>query len=631
MGQLIPLILDSFSFVVGSFNASNYITLFDISIPLSQYNSALIWQGNFELQYNLAAKTAGLTPNSFSELFNPSIWRDGQQSVNVALQGYNLPILRITDYEWDEETYTGKGNLTQLIDLLNFERTGEEIPDSEFSEGTDINKIVKGLLKVAGNIKGTQIVGDAQIAIAGLDGKIDVKLVSKNGVNDAQLYVGSNGKFLYTNNSEVITVIDKPEYINPLFVRSLSQVFPVNNDKEQNFAADRIEVIGSKQVGKKNETDVQASPSDEFDDKGRPNFLRTYTIKPIGELFPDELPGDTREVVTEIKETFYRYKDRKQLYFNENDYVNLTPVVLNAIADYDDFISLLKEDDVIQTVTVQQQIIAEAFKGDLPDALQIPGLPRQPVRYSGEFEIPKYTNIPTAYFGFIISNLTIETEKYRWTFAPKGKKFSDFPFDFWFQKLPLVLDQKEQLITKLPSKTVLFSRIDPRTGKASLIEEQPEKEEIQLAPDYDYETATYKGVYELVPNGYNTFLPKTYQENFGFLPSQQWAEILARKIAIREIGRRDGKRYRMPLPLEWLASGCPLFSCVDIHQYRYIVENPRITVTVTDQGSQAYFSFFGELMGTLSTPIPEPPKYTPYIPTENLRILPVTVPVLRVE
>jgi hypothetical protein len=631
---LIPLKLNAFEFLVGTFDASLYVSQFGVSVPLSEYNREYLWSGSFSVAYTLDAKIASLTPADFDHETNPGRWEDGQQAVKIKFNGYSFPWLYIKDYRWDSFTNTGSGTLIQLPELLKFDRIGDVTPGTHFGLGVPLKDVVNGLLLQAGRINGAQIVDQSQISIpSSITGSLCVQLISTNPLVDAQKFAAANAQFLYQKNNGVISTKIKPELNStPLFVRGIDRVIPDKQGLDSHFAANKVIVSGSKEVGSIDDTPKVTNPNNTYDHKGRAKAIRTLTYKNAGELFPDTHPQDQTQIVVGSKTVFYRYIDDENLYFHANLHLNMTTVINPFISRYPSERSRIftSRDQPIQTVTCEEKIIAEIFSGNLPSDDDLAFLRQYrifPVENpTGDgIHINLLGDVNQALFGFIIGNLTIETELYRVSFSPAGVKFSSAEFDNWSLKTLLVIDQHEELQTPPPppfaNSYILPGVVNPKTGKAQALEPVPKPETAQLAPNYKINTVAFTGTFNLSPTSYNTFLPKEYQETFGYLDSQQQANDLARKIAYREWGRKRGKYWTMEIPTEWMANGFEPFPVCDIFDSRYIVENP--SIVYQSNPPTVFFKFFGEKIGSISE-VPRLPAQVPFIPTGALQILPST-------
>jgi hypothetical protein len=619
-----------FQLLFGTFDISPYLLSFAVSVPASEINTPLVWTANFEVALTDAAYRNGLTENTFSEVTNPSIWREAQAQVKLIITkngvNYPFPIMRVKNYRYDYKAQVGRGELTQILELMQFDRQAALIPDTEFGAATPLNTVVKNLLTAAGNINGDQIINPANIFISGLLGALDVKLASKDPVQDAQKYTGINWKWLYTDHEEKIRLIDRPETATPLFVRSKSQIdFEPKLDNIA-FVANKVRVSGSYQKSSLPDLTDAVNPDNSVDSKGRPRMVRTETVAPVGEIFPDEKPGDTTQITSDVKSIFYRYKDNLSTAFNPNLYVNLTDEVINAVSDYPRFIGSV-ETDIIQTITVTETIVGKVFKSDKPDPANTPAIaPTQPstppitsnavtsVTY-GDVS-PAAATISPRLLGYIVSSIDIETERGKYNFVPFGVKFSDEDVSF-ARRIALTLNQYEKVRTPAIIQGIASNIIDPETGKALRFEIAPELEATNPAPTFNFTTVPVTAEFELTPSTYNTFLPKVNPINIDFLPSQFFADLLARKFAIREMGRREADEYIMELPIEWMASGFQHFAVADLFNRKVLVENPQISMN----NKRLLFSFIGEKIADIPVVV-EPNNQLPYIPVDSLHIAP---------
>lgn len=611
-----------FTLLIGNFDVTDYLVAFTISTPNSEINQTLYWSGTFELKMTDQAYLRGLTPDAFSEIANPIRWRKGKSTVTLTINGDVFPPLLISDYVF--ENNSAKGSLTQVTDLISFSRESKEIEGTAFTYGQPLTDVVNALLleagKVTTNAHGTVTVLDqSKIFVSPLQGELTVKLTSDNPIETAQNLTATNWRWIAADLQGNLRTIERPEYGMPLFRRASTQVNVLPLTDNIHFAADRVVVTGSRELAKAPElnTDEPENDNDDFDSRGRQKKVRTETIEPIGSIFVDLKPGDATPYTTEAKTVFYRYAGDLTSAFNPNAYINLSGEANYEANQYPIAPAFGDDSETVQTITVSEIIIGKLFKDDLPPANTVPSLPTSPTLTNPTLgtRSPASKNIPLKLLGFIIGNITIETPSKKISFVPYGVKFpeADVNLD---RKIRLTLERSETLRSPLVISGSFPAVKDPLTGKAIRLEDRPKLEDPQIAPEIDYETEAIKAEYNLTPNGYNTFLPQTYPIDFGFLPNQESAATLARKVALREFGRRDAKQIFMEIPREWSSTGYPFFTIADIGSVRVLIENPIIALSK----GRMIFSFTGEKLGDID-PVMPPEPIMPYIPVDGLNLV----------
>jgi hypothetical protein len=620
---LLDLSVKNFTLHIGDFEITDFLTAFTISHPNSEINQQLFWSGTFELAVTdkVFRQSSILSESDFSEVASPLRWRRGLQTVTLTIDGYLFPPLLIADYVY--ENRIAKGSLTQLNDLLSFSRQGKEIEGTAFTLGQPIADVINSLFLEAGKVTtvahGTVVVADqSKISpLPALTGVLTTKLTTDNPIALAQNLAVTNWHWVSIALDGKLTLVERPEYGTPILRRAFSEINIKPLTDNIHFAADQVVVTGSREEAKKAE---DAPPvieeNDDFNEDGKPRKVRTETIETIGSVFADLKPGDETPYTTGVKTVFYRYAGRSNdSAFNPNLYVNLSGEANYECNQYPS-VNSAGIGDVIQTITVDEIIVGKLFKDDLPEPNEVPPLPTtgKLTKVTHGTISPAAVNIPTRLLGFIIGNISIETPTKKVSFVPYGSKFSDVDVDL-NRKIQLTLERSETLRSSNNTTSVIESIKDPLTGKALKLEDRVKAEDQQKAPLIDYETVPIRGQYDLVPNGYNTFLPQTYTEDFGFLPDDSLAYPLARKIAIREFARRDAKQFFMEMPREWATLGFPFFPIFDLHDGRRLVENPIITMSKR----QMVFSFTGEKLGDIESVIEADP-IMPYMPVEGLNI-----------
>jgi hypothetical protein len=186
-----------FQFLIGAFDASEYLDSISLSVPMHEPGQPLLWTGRFKVSNNLRAQANGLTETSFSEFTNPGIWRPFQAVVRLNIRGYLSPIFRIENYRYNPQTASGEGILTQIPAAVAGDRPGESV--STVVSGT-IGTAIDNLLIAA--FRGATVQPGNMVANDG--GVLDVPLSTRNPWGDAVRLASLNWNWLAVNGGEAI-------------------------------------------------------------------------------------------------------------------------------------------------------------------------------------------------------------------------------------------------------------------------------------------------------------------------------------------------------------------------------------------------------------------------------------------
>lgn len=661
--MLLNYSIPDFRFLIGATDYGRYLAALAIALPVSEPEDSLIWTGEFELAYTLEAERAGL---NFSEISAPGLWRPGMQAITLEIEGYTVAKLRIDNYHYDDATRVGKGRLSQVLGLIQGGK-----PEIEISTPQTVGGIIGDLLIGA---------FDSSVAAAGyidLDfvtgDQIQTPLTSSNPASDAQRLIGVYWHWLRVNNDENIQAYQRPAG-GSVAIRRGWRGAEVEPDLDNlNFAADTVVVTGARQYTRPYTPDPDEDalseqeaggaaeiaaelaglpdpdPAGELDDdiptpgdpdadrklwtddEGRPRKFVTITIGTLEEVFglaTEDIPAELgvtsvnsrgTKFVSQIKAVYYLHFDDQDREITENIWTEPLSQIAKIRSRFrKKAISALPPEpgEVVATVTAEFRAIAEL----LPD-------------YEWRYPLQ-----------LIAGRVTVEGWDRKYEFIPLGQKVPDavwtFPQEIVFLRGEILSQGINKIITKRATKfdpgddpeDILTEEeeaellaegdrgfaIDPRTGKAIQLEKRPRRERRQLAPDVEILTETFRGVARLKPVGWNVFLPRTQTWSFEWLPSQGAADLLASRLAFREMARRDGIVGVMPIPLEWLAAGSPPFPALHYGNKAYLLEG----LIVAIEEGRAEFRFKGELLGTIPE-ILDPPPPVPYTPGDDLYIRPI--------
>jgi Putative Ig domain len=569
----------SYQFLIGAIDYTAAIARLTISPGISETENPLIWSGDFEIAYTKQAIDGGVDEDSLSELATPDVWRPGLEVVSLNFFGFDCFKLRIADYHYEYTTHSGRGQLTQILETMSVDRPAEEVTEIKVGAKTLLSGAVNYLLLRAG--QGSVLQPQIDIDASLVTGSLDVPLLTRDGVKDAQRLAGINWCWLVVDGDETIKVVKRPERgTTPLLIRSRAQLEdPEPNLDNINFAASKIIVSGSRQVPVPYVDDsIDPDEAEELvtDSEGRTRFIPAISKKPAGVVFP-QLGTNTTEIIAERKSIWYLYRDGK-----DHPVTSLPLKVQQAILK----VPPQPDAGLAGTVTRKEQPSGAIFR--------------------------KLGTSQTLRDAEII----IESDKIKQTFKPFGVIFPREGANFEIYSENLEELQDGASLNQLYKPRTIKADIAPLTGKPAKVEKSPDPEPPQPAPQFELETEQLKGITNLQPVGWDEFLPTVYVRDMGFLPSQFHALNLSRQIGYREVQRRDSLIFKMPLPREWCAAGCPHFAQFNLIDGAYLVEQPVIDL----DGTTCSLTFQGDRLGSIPA-IPDTPDPAPIFPTNEAELI----------
>lgn len=544
-------------FLIGGFDASQYLDSVSLSVPMHEVGQPLLWSGRFKVSNNLKARINGLTDNDFSEYGVPSRWRPYQQVVRLNIRGYQSPAFRIENYRYNAESKTGEGILTQIPTAVAGDRPGESISTTvSGSVGTAIQSLVSAAFRGATVTPFYLPIGDGGI--------LDVPLVSRDPWADAVRLAVLSWNWLTVNGTEWIVGVDGSTN-GLVFSRTAEQVELVPDLAAIYQSAQKVIVTGARQVEDRVEASTPAPTAPTAPTVPRPKIKTTTEQRPFSTVFPSE----TGTYPTNFEEKTILYQ-----YWDDDSISGLpSPGSLTAFL-YD-----------IQTQT-QTGINPSRPPIDLNIPLQTIVMKRQPFGY-----LFPSLGVNTS---LVVAEVLIESSLRKLTLKPRGVLF---PSEGAITTM--AIEKRETLTSALipPGAQITPTKVDPN-GNTQKYEERPQLEAQQPIATRPLKTEVLKGTFDLAPLGWVPILAKPLVVDFGFLPDQARAESLARKIAIREQRRRDQVLVDMPIPTEWLASGWPLLGSCQIGGNSYLMDGCALSIS----DGEAKFGFTGGLIARGGSP-----------------------------
>ncbi len=547
-------------FLIGGFDASQYLDNISLSVPMHEPGQALLWSGRFTVSNNLRARSNGLTDNDFDEYGTPSRWRPYQQQVRLNIRGTLSPVFRIENYRYNAQTNTGEGILTQIPMAVAGDRPGEIVETTVSGNiGTAISRLLSAAFRGATVQPGLSPIDDG--------GVLDVPLVTRDPWADAARLSGINWHWLAVNGSESIVSVDGSA-ANLVFARSMLDIEPVPDLAAIYQSAQKVIVTGARQVTDTSVADpaVNTNPTPTAP---RPKFKATTENRPAGTVFPAQAPS-TSPIVFEQKTIIYQYWDDDDWSSYVPFGVFLTSFLYDIQSQTQTGINPYGVPPVdlnvpMQTITIKQQPRGFLFPSLAPDATLITG------------------------------EVLVESNLRKLTIKPLGVLFSSLETN-----ATLTIEKRESLTSQLipPGAQITPVKVSP-SGSPQVYEARPKLESPQPVATRPLKTEVLKGTSQLSPLGWTPVLAKPLVVDFGFLPDQARADGLAQKIAIREQRRRDQVLVDMPIPTEWLTSGWPLLGSCQIGGDRYLMDGCAISIS----GGEAKFGFTGALISKGGTAV----------------------------
>jgi hypothetical protein len=606
-----------FTLSIGEFDATAFVHGFTLEAPALEMNSIATWHGSFEVRYNDAARSAGLSPADFSEQTRPDRWREGQQPVAITVMGYPLPIVRIdADYAYDEQLGVGKGRFYQYLDILSGDRPNIN-PDIKVASAVPLGEVVEKLLDAAmepARIKRPR-------TIAGLTGVLDAPLSTRDPINDAQLFCGVSLQWLAVDNTEsIVTVSGEPSAHPILFARSIDEVIFTPNRQSIHDVGEKIVVTGARQV-----PDIRlretCPPNPTIDELGRSKFTARVDLEPFRTVFPMLPPGTSppppssgqwntgtlnkgkaeggvlppgsysaESTISRKTTNQFAYPDPDSGLFRS--YISLIPFDLGEVL-FDIYVALGSADilnckDFDKMTAVQTVTIIEEPAGKIFPQLGANTNPR-------------------------VAEVAVKTPFLDAVWVPVGKLKPELGTNFNLKIKTMTP------ITEPRNDNKCGGGTDPKTGNTVIFSDRPKPEPQQQMPEKPLKTEALKGTCTITPIGWTPIISNPKPIALGFIPDQEHADRIACYLAAREVGRRDQHFLTMPIANcpEWLQAGCPVVGKVRIHDGDFIFDS--VIIKITDKTGEIGMTC-GRL-NRISPIVPSPALPLPYIPTSNLQII----------
>jgi hypothetical protein len=633
--------IQEFEFLVGGVDFSPYLNSLSVSCGISDITTPIVWRGDFEI---VRTQNCPLTDDDFSEFASPARWRRGV--ADIQLNFYGLPGLRLRIDSYRYYNGKGSGKLTQVLDLVEFDRPSEEIGDFVYGKQL-VGTAIAGLLTHA--LRNTGITFDLDVFVPTDD--LAGELTTRTPIADAQRLCGVYWQWLYVDSSGVIRTTTRGNGGMPLFVRPAGQFEAVPDEDAIHFAAEKVIVAGSHEIAKPYESteddEVEAIATIKAEikkaektykfiaaaaKKARQAVEKTLKEQPI---FREEVTAHHLDEAGRSLRTVVVSKKQSEALFPGGNSLFSGLIIAQRKRIYNFY-----EDGGEDSTTLD---FPQFLRSDVEACHPVSGFGNGTGLYCTVVIVQEPIGVvfpqraPST--GLITSSITIEGIRFKKTYQPTGVVIPSFGVE-----TGLIVSSRETIESGLPlvgigasittvtkqEKEVKEAEVklkslradltaaklkftSPKTGITQRYERAIAPEPKVETPEVELITESFKGVAILKGVGWNPFVAKVQVENVGFLPSQGTADSLARRIAFREIARRDGLIVDMPLPIEWVAGGCPPFALAYLDRDALLLDAPIIEM----KDSTLVFSFNGERLGSV-------PQVTTTIPA----IAPITAVVI---
>lgn len=213
---------------------------FSLSQPIAELSNPLIWSAKLTLE-----DTIGF-PESFDKVSNYARWQRGKHPIRLFLYNTLICTLRLKTYHYDSVTGLAEISATDILGLLDFDRTKSASPDFKTKallqqDGVQLYPFMPRALALSGVlingsiISGVQYLRQSQIITNNLpaylpngrqDGfTVDQGTGKTNPIQHAQEIVGALGYWLYCDPQENIRCAKYPtDTIAPVRRYALSEV-----------------------------------------------------------------------------------------------------------------------------------------------------------------------------------------------------------------------------------------------------------------------------------------------------------------------------------------------------------------------------------------------------------------------
>lgn len=540
---------------VGTLDLSACFSSLSLGLQLHEPESPLVWSGSLTLSLTIAAQMAGVASADLDPLRSPARWATGLQLVTVATAGVSLR-LRIKDWRYDSATGVGSGSVSQQIELYN--KTYPELtPELVYTTPAQSTKLQDLITRLIAETSAACTVPIVTGILSADQSTYWGLRATRQPLNEVQGFAKCSWSWLTQSlATEQVDILPLQYTESPIvFARAAAQARVEPSYSNISFAAPRVIAHGSADV---------PDPCGDSDGSGNaghgdPKREVTLQYEPLGKLFPSA--GNDQTQVISQRKTILRFFLSDTVLISPEFYpMTYPPIPTNESSGL-----------------YRTEVIIEEPSGKIFPALG-------------------------ANTTLNVSARTVEVAQWKATWKPAGMVFPSLGSQFYEQ-----LDSYEVLQT---------AYVRPGSSRAGCTDRA--KPEVPRAVDLKLKQEVYTGTVELA-QGYTPVLNYPYTYNIGYCPSSESAQLIASRLAFREVARKFADDVSLPLPLEWLQAGCPHFARCQVGDKVYWVDGPAFELTHDAQGRlSAKLQFTGLLVGTATAVVD--PQFAPFLPDPGISL-----------
>lgn len=543
-------------------------------LPAHEAGSTQTYEGQLTVVLSCSAEARGLVLSDFDQVANPSLWLPGTAQVVLVLSGTSLKF-RLSDWRFDQQTKTGTAKLTQQLALYN-----QSLPDADKDFVSPYEIPVAGVITRAADV--TNFYANDKIVVGtlspypeanGWGSVVYGQMSAKSLWSEAQSLLTHTWAWLSQSLADETVTAQHLDYekVPVLLSRAASQVQSVV-ENSLSFVAPKVLAYGAADLPAKPKCEVP----DNAADNGYPADEYTEERMALDKAMPDAYPRPTYEAVVGAKYVKYYYRTP-----GRTRVVNGPGGVYSEVLSYEpeDKYPMNEQSQLWKVVTENRKSLGMLF----PDL------------FPGMVEVVTYETITETYEERI-------TERALGLLKP-----DDFPG-------MLVQDvfKREQLKDKPTNPNKCGKTIAGEHVATDYVRPAPVR-----AIERPLETQSFKAEVPLVST-YRPALNFPYLFDIGWCPTAGFAELVAKRVVVREKSRSLTDQIQMPLPKELIERHCPVFFRAAIGSKMYFADQIQYQIDIDSDGKvQAGCSFLGCTLGSITT-VPEPASPDLYLPAGNM-------------
>jgi len=617
-----------FQVLIGDLDITDCLTKFEIGRPIPEMGEFLTWNGSFSYFFNPESATV-TTESQLDPITNPSYFRPYQRVCTFRIEGITVCLFYIERCIYNSLTGEGEASIYQLIDIAKGDSPSVEVPITLSLSGESVANIILNCINSA--FIGTIFSPPTSVFDTTKHSELFYsRLTATDLIQTAAEFAFKNYYWLYLDTlNRVNQVSGNPELSSNLIIRSAKEVELEPIFDNINFAASQVIVTGTFEyppaifnLNSKPSLIAALSTSEDgienFTEDGKRLRLITKVYKKKYEVYPEiyAVPTEVDKVLTltplDNGEILFEEKIVEYKYWGINPPYHVIEVPSNSdtalYPQVSSFADKFQKGDLVQTITTTKRIRGGTYN-----------IIKENINSSPGITIYSYERIEDN--TLITVEKLIETDWCKIQYQPK--KLVDLlatqgNTDLRYDPASNILLEDQLIVTN--NEVVRSGRVDP---DGSI----PEKEDLKLEdevrpedrpeePELKLEEVPVRGTAYFDPVGWNPFRKKPYTVEVGWLSSADQANYLALQLGKREIRRRDAVSVVMPVPMEYIQSGCIPLQKARIHNLELLITEEIISI----EDGQMKFAFTGERIGLIN-PILSTPDPVPYLPNQLIYLI----------